>query len=204
MKTAVIFGAGEQNIKQLTLPENALVWAADGGLSYCEKLGISPDFLIGDYDSLGFVPAKAEVLPVQKDITDMAAAVIQAEEKDCDTFYIYGGTGNRLDHTLANISLLVDLAKKGKKAYLCDRDYTVTAVSNGEICFDETEKGVISVFAADTEAHGVCIEGLLYEVQDMTFENRFALGVSNEFTGKKSRISVKNGTLIVVKNHFSS
>lgn len=204
MKTAVIFGAGEQNIQQLTLPDPCLVWAADGGLSYCEKLGITPDFIIGDFDSLGFVPEKAVVLPVQKDVTDMAAAIAQAEQQGCDVFYLYGGTGNRIDHTFANVSLLVDLAKKGKKAYLCDRDYTVTAVTNGSIEFDETEQGVISVFSADTQSTGVCIEGLLYEVQDTTFTNRFALGVSNEFTGKKSKIRVQNGTLIIVKNHFSS
>ena len=202
MKTAVIFGAGEQNISQLTLPENALVWAADGGLSYCEKLGINPDFIIGDFDSLGFVPEKAVILPVQKDITDMAAAVEKAEALGCDTFYIYGGTGKRLDHTLANISLLIGLSHKGKKAYLCDRDYTVTAVTNGEIRFDAHEKGVISVFAADEQVHGVTEEGLLYSLDNATLENKTALGVSNEFTGQKSRIAVKDGTLIVVKNHF--
>ncbi len=204
MKTAVIFGAGEQNISQLTLPENALVWAADGGLSYCEKLGINPDFIIGDFDSLGFVPEKAVVLPVQKDITDMAAAVEKAEALGCDTFYMYGGTGKRLDHTLANISLLIGLSHKGKKAYLCDRDYTVTAVTNGEIFFDEHEKGVISVFAADEQVHGVTEEGLLYSLDNATLENKTALGVSNEFTGQKSRIAVKEGTLVIVKNHFSA
>ncbi|MBR3954188.1 MAG: thiamine diphosphokinase [Clostridia bacterium] len=204
MKTAVIFGAGEQNIAQLTLPENCLVWAADGGLAYCEKLNITPDFVIGDFDSLGFVPEKAEVLPVQKDITDMAAAVEKAEEQGCDTFYIYGGTGKRLDHTLANISLLIGLSHKGKKAYLCDRDYTVTAVTNGDICFGEHEKGVISVFAADEKVHGVCEEGLLYSLDNATLENKTALGVSNEFTGRKSRIAVKEGTLVIVKNHVSS
>ncbi len=202
MKTACIFGAGEQNIEQLTLPDDALVWAADGGVAYCEKLNITPDFIIGDFDSLGYIPEKAVVLPVQKDNTDMAAAVEKAEARGCDTFYIYGGTGKRLDHTLANIALLIDLSKKGKKAYLCDRDYTVTAVTNGEIRFDESEKGVISVFAADEKVQGVTIEGLLYTLDNATLENKTALGVSNEFTGQKSRIVVQNGTLIIVKNHF--
>ncbi len=204
MKTACIFGAGEQNIEQLTLPANALVWAADGGVAYCKKLNITPDYIIGDFDSLGYIPEKAEVLPVQKDNTDMAAAVEKAEALGCDTFFIYGGTGKRLDHTLANLALLIDLSKKGKKAYLCDRDYTVTAVTNGEICFDETEKGVISVFAADEKVYGVTEEGLLYSLDNATLENRTALGVSNEFTGQKSRIAVRNGTLIIVKNHFSA
>ena len=115
MKTACIFGAGEQNIEQLTLPANALVWAADGGVAYCKKLNITPDYIIGDFDSLGYIPEKAEVLPVQKDNTDMAAAVEKAEAFGCDTFFIYGGTGKRLDHTLANLALLIDLSKKGKK-----------------------------------------------------------------------------------------
>ncbi len=199
MKTAVIFGAGEQNIQTLTLPQNCLVWAADGGVVYCEKLGISPDFIIGDFDSLGYTPVNAVVLPVQKDVTDMEAAVADAEEKGCDAFYLYGGTGNRLDHTLGNIAILISLAKKGKRAYLCDRAYTVTAVTNGTVHFDSTERGTVSVFAADKEVHGVTIEGLLYPLHNATLTNDVTLGVSNELTGRDASISVADGTLVIVK-----
>lgn len=202
-KTAVIFGAGEPNIKQVNLPADCLVWAADGGLAYCNTLGITPDFIIGDFDSLGYVPENAVILPVQKDLTDLEAAVTDAEEKGCDEFYIYGGTGNRLDHTLGNIALLIALSKKGKRAFLCDCNYTVTAVTNGEIHFDADERGTVSVFAADKEVHGVTIRGLLYELQNATLTNDVTLGVSNELTGQEASVGVTDGTLVIVKTNIT-
>ena len=200
MKTALIFGAGEQNISHIPLPKNCLVWAADGGLSYCEKCGIKPDFIIGDFDSLGYIPENATVLPVQKDVTDMEAAIQNALAMGCGRFLLYGGTGNRLDHTLGNISLLISLANRGREAWLLDKNYAVTAVTNGALCFDETERGTVSVFAAGKQAHGVSLTGLLYELQNATLTNAVTLGVSNEFTGRKSEIRVEDGTLVVVKN----
>ena len=198
-KTALIFGAGEANMKDIKQPADSLVWAADGGLAYCTSVGITPDFLIGDFDSLGYIPANAVVLPVQKDVTDMEAAVADAEKKGCDTFYIYGGTGNRLDHTLGNIAILIALSKKGKRAFLCDRNYTVTAVTNGTVHFDASDRGTVSVFAADKEVHNVTIEGLLYPLKHATLTNDVTLGVSNELTGQNACISVGSGTLVIVK-----
>ncbi|MCD8021752.1 MAG: thiamine diphosphokinase [Lachnospiraceae bacterium] len=84
-----------------------LVIAADGGYRYLQKLGVEPDILMGDFDSLEIVPEHRHLIrhsPI-KDDTDMALAVAWAEKAGYETFFLYGGLGGRLDHSLANLLL---------------------------------------------------------------------------------------------------
>ena len=196
-KTAVIFGAGEPNIKQVNLPADCLVWAADGGLAYCNTLGITPDFIIGDFDSLGYVPENAVILPVQKDLTDLEAAVTDAEEKGCDEFYIYGGTGgDRLDHTLANLQSLLYLRRRGVRGWLYDRNFLWTAVENEELTFRRTvENGLFSAFCLGDRAEGIDLEGFQYSLQNGTLTPEFPLGVSNHMVGETLTVRVRSGAL---------
>lgn len=89
MKTCVIFCAG--GFEKLAEPIGAkdYVLAADGGLVHLETLGIKPHGIIGDFDSLGYVPAGAQVFPVEKDDTDSMLAVRKGLElgygRSCST-----------------------------------------------------------------------------------------------------------------------
>lgn len=178
--------------------DNAFIIAADGGL---ENLGkITPNVAVGDFDSLGFIPdvCKTEVLPVEKDVTDMAYAADVAVKRGFKTLVLYGGTGGRPDHTFANISLLTNLSKKGIKAYLIGDGYVTTAITNSKISFDEGKRGTVSIFAADTESIGVTEQGLKYTLDKYNLKFSDHIGVSNSFTDKKAEISVMDGTIIVM------
>ena len=93
----------------------AFVIAADQGLRYLEEAGITPDLIVGDFDSLGIVPQGANVVrhPVEKDDTDMMLAVKTGLARGYRTFVLYGGLGGRLDHTYANFQTLTYLARHG-------------------------------------------------------------------------------------------
>ena len=111
MKTCIIFCAG--GFTQLAEPirEDDFLMAADGGYAHLEKLGLTPDGVLGDFDSLGYVPRDAKVFPVEKDDTDAMLAVRQGLELGYQRFVIYGGLdGPRLDHTVANFQTLQFLA----------------------------------------------------------------------------------------------
>ena len=102
----VIFGAGSEFPEKIILPdEKRFIIAADGGLNKLNTLGIKPDHIVGDLDSLDKAPVGEDftLLPHVKDTTDTFEAVRIGREHGCDEFHIYGGTGGRLDHTLANI-----------------------------------------------------------------------------------------------------
>jgi len=196
--TCAIVGAGEFGG---FLPEYSAdyIIAADGGYDRLAEFGIKPDLLVGDFDSIKVprrdIPNSVQTLafPKEKDKTDIELAVDEAEKRGFKKFYIYGGLGGRVDHTLANIFLI---ARYG--AYLIGENAVITSVKNGEIGFGADKKGVVSVFAFGGDAAGVTEKGLKYPLDNAVLKSGSTLGVSNEFIGEESVISVKSGCLIII------
>ncbi len=199
MSQCVIFCAGEFNGLAAPIEKDAYILAADGGLTHLQALGLTPSGIIGDFDSLGYVPQSAQVFPVEKDDTDSMLAVRHGLEQGCREFLLYGSLdGPRLDHTVANLQTLQFLADKGAVSYLIGNDYIVTVVRSGSVCFDRKAEGIVSVFCMGADAHGVDIAGLQYPLENGTLTAGFPLGVSNHFIGQSAQISVKDGSLLVM------
>lgn len=195
-----VVGAGVNYGFDFCPNEDDMVIAADAGLRHLEEQGILADLVIGDFDSLMGVPNHPHtiVLNPEKDDTDMIAALRVGIKAGYKTFYIYCGTGGRIDHTLANIQALAWLSESGMTGFLFDQDNVITAITNGKLCFEKITRGYLSVFSHTTKAEGVNLKGLKYELNDAVLTHTFPLGTSNEFIGRKSSISVENGTLVVV------
>lgn len=128
----------------------------------------------------------------------MMLAVKEGLNRGYETFVIYGGLGGRLDHTIANIQTLSYIAKKGAAGYLAGSGMVITAVKDSTITFTEKHQGYISIFCSGKDAEGVCIEGLKYKLDKATLSSSFPIGVSNEFIGKESAVSVADGTIIIL------
>lgn len=206
MGRCIIFCAAGFSGLAAPLGEGDFIIAADGGLAHTEALGIVPQEILGDFDSLGFVPEGANVFPVEKDDTDAMLAVRRGLTLGYKEFLIYGGLdGPRLDHTIANFQTLQYLADRGATGYLVGQEVLLTVVKDGAIRFPEGLSGTVSVFCLGRDAEGVEIQGLYYPLENATLTAGFPLGVSNHFTGKEGRISVKNGSLLILwdrKNGF--
>ena len=206
MGTCLIFCAAEFDaLAKPVGPEDYLL-AADGGLAHLQKLGLNPNGIIGDFDSLGYTPAGAQVFPVEKDDTDAMLAVRKGLELGFRDFVIYGGLdGPRLDHTIANFQTLQFLADHGATGYLVGQDYIITVIRGGSISFAEDATGIFSLFCLGPDAHGVTIQGLHYPLENGTLTSGFPLGVSNHFVGKPAKITVRDGSLLALwdrKNGF--
>ena len=206
MKKCVIFcAAGFDGLVSPIEPGDTVI-AADGGLRHTQNLGITPDVILGDFDSLGFVPEGANVFPVEKDDTDAMLAVRRGLAIGCREFYLYGSLdGKRLDHTVANFQTLQFLADHGAVGYLIGADHMVTVLKNGTLSFPESAEGILSVFCMGADAAGVTIDGLQYILKDSVLSAGFPLGVSNHFIGRAAKISVKDGSLLLIwdrKNGF--
>ncbi len=197
MKICYIIGAGELPLLHINREKEHIVIAADGGLAALGE--IKPDIVVGDFDSLGFVPQydNTVVLPVEKDITDMHCAVDIGFKKGYKTFVIYGGTGGRPDHTFANYALISYVAEQGGRAYLIGDGFITVGIKNGSFRLSGKTEGTVSVFAAGKDAKGVTITGLKYPLCNHTLTFSHPLGVSNCFVGKEAEISVKEGTLLI-------
>lgn len=115
-----IVGAGDWFDMDFRPAKNDFVIAADAGLRYLEQVGIPADLVIGDFDTLEEIPTGANVvrLSCEKDDTDMLAAVREGIKAGYKEFHIYGGTGGRIDHTLANLQVLAYLAGNGMQGFL--------------------------------------------------------------------------------------
>ena len=199
MRECVIFCAAECDGLARPIGPESFVIAADGGLRHTEKLGIAPNAVLGDFDSLGFCPEGANVFPVEKDDTDAMLAVRLGLERGCGEFLLYGSLdGPRLDHTVANFQTLQFLADHGAAGYLIGNTTMVTVVKNGKITFPAGLSGTISVFCMGPDAVGVTEKGLFYGLENASLTSGFPLGVSNHFTGEAAEISVKNGSLLVL------
>jgi thiamine pyrophosphokinase len=82
--------------------------------------------------------------------------------------------------------------------YLVGLSQIATVVKDSEICLRGASDGLISVFCMGADAEGVTIEGLQYSLTDGTLTAGFPLGVSNHFVGKNGKVSVKDGSLLVI------
>ena len=113
-KICYLFGAMDPENVFFAANKDQFVIAADGGLRHLEDRGIVPDCIVGDFDSLGRVPAGDNIIqhPVEKDDTDMMLAVKTGLSLGCRTFVLYGGLGGRIDHAYANYQTLCYLAER--------------------------------------------------------------------------------------------
>ena len=199
MKQCIIFcAAGFESLVQPLTREDFII-AADGGLRHTEKLGITPNLILGDFDSLGYTPEGADIYPVEKDDTDAMLAVRQGLRLGYREFLLYGSLdGPRLDHTVANFQTLQFLCDHGAFGILAGIDTMAAVIKNRSLRFPAGCSGTVSVFCMGRDAAGVTLKGLYYPLENGTLTAGFPLGVSNHFTGEPAEISVKDGSLLVI------
>lgn len=206
MGKCIVFCAAEFDRLACPMEPEDYVIAADGGLQHTQALGIEHQEILGDFDSLGYIPQDARVFPVEKDDTDAMLAARRGLALGFREFLYYGSLdGKRLDHTVANYQTLQYLADHGARGYLVGQDFLVTVVKEGRIFFPEGTEGLLSVFCLGADARGVSLRGLYYPLEGGTLTAGFPLGVSNHFTGAPAEISVEEGSLLVMwerKNGF--
>ncbi len=199
-KICHIICAGSGSKLAIKPKKGDLVLVADGGYKKLKNTDVKVDFLIGDFDSLCDLPTFENIirLPKEKDFTDTMYCVNEGIKAGCEVFNFYFASGGkRIDHTIANLQILIYLANHGKIGYIFSGSQVITAIKNTCLNFSEKASGFISIFASSDIAKGVKICGLKYEFKG-DLKNEFSLGVSNEFCSKTSSIEVKSGILTIV------
>ena len=199
MAKCVIFCAGGFCGLAEPLQADDFVIAADGGLMHTQSLGIVPNEILGDFDSLGYMPEGAAVFPVEKDDTDAMLAVRRGLALGYQEFVLYGALdGPRLDHTLANLQVLAFLAQQGASGYLVGNTHIATLVREASVSFSSDATGILSVFCLGEDARGVTLTGLKYPLEKATITASFPLGVSNHFLGEEATVAVEKGSLWLI------
>lgn len=189
--------------------DGAVVVAVDKGLEVCSRTGITPDVIVGDFDSANSMIVKKYQtmarlrgtsivgLNVHKDFTDTHAAVRYAAEHGARTIYMLGATGTRFDHTYANVGLLKRCADMGICAYIVDTHNIITMINKSSDIPSIEGFDYISFLPYGGAASGVTLTGFEYPAEDMTFEMGDSIGVSNTITADNAHADISDGYLIV-------
>ncbi|MBQ6373975.1 MAG: thiamine diphosphokinase [Clostridia bacterium] len=171
---------------------------ADGGWQVAAAAGVTPDLVIGDFDSSAAPrDLPVERHPVEKDDTDTLLCLKRGLSMGFEDFFIVGGFGGRLDHTLANFQTLNYAAARGARAVMCDGASWATVLRDGQLTLPR-RPGKLSVFALDTACEGVTLRGTKYDVTDITLTSARPLGMGNDFSGDAAAIRVRSGALLVL------
>ena len=192
-----------ETVGAMLRPDDYVIYC-DCGLRHMDGLGAEPDLIVGDFDSYSNPEFDTEtiVLPCEKDDTDTVFAVKEALRRGFEDFLLIGVVGERLDHTLGNVSILLMLDSAGKRASIID-DY-----SEMEIVSDRSEKPCIiddsyvyfSLINISGTARGVTIRGAKYPLENAEITCEYQYGVSNEvLPGCTAEVSVGEGRLLLVK-----
>ncbi len=198
----ICYVAGAMPLSPTLLPHpqpGDLVIAADRGYLNLQEAGVSPDLVVGDFDSLGYRPDHPNLiaLPAEKDDTDMVFALRRGLELGYRRFVLLGGLGGRLDHTLANLQTLNWLTEQEAAGILAGEGIAATVLRNGTLSFPASRTGMLSVFAFG-QARGVTLSHLKYPLEDATLTDSFPLGVSNEFLDSPATVTVREGALLLL------
>jgi thiamine pyrophosphokinase len=202
MQTYALVGAVDFNSEHFLSQSFDHIIAVDKGFAYLEKLGIMPDMVLGDFDSLGYIPphVQTKVYPAQKDKSDIELALEYALAQGADTVFIYGCLAKRLDFTYAVLQMICRFSEAGQRVFGIGDNFAVLSLvgeARSSISFSKEAQGTISVFAHKNEVQGVSEVGLEYTLDKVVLTNTRPLGVSNSFAGVPSCISVEKGTLLV-------
>ena len=211
MSICALVGSTDFNSEHFSSQRFDCVIAVDAGYESLASIGCEPDLVVGDFDSLGYVPdgTNVQVHPSVKDESDMELAIRLAESRGCESFLMYGALAARLDHTIANLQLLVGCARRGMRAFGIGSDFAVAALDGtgaNALAFDAFDPQLldagsygrfVSVFAFGGQALGVCETGMKYQLRDAVLSDDVSRGLSNEFTGSATGISLAHGSIVV-------
>ena len=178
------------------------VIACDRGYTYCERLGLMPDLFIGDFDSYSGAVAPGvavERLIPEKDDTDTGHAITYALAHGFRTLVLTCALGGRLDHTLANLQNAANAAVQGASVTILDEGSEINFLTHGTLRLKKRPGWGLSVFSLSDASTGVCLRGVKYELENAALDNRFPLGVSNEFDAPEAEITVEQGVLMVMQ-----
>lgn len=180
-----------------------LVIAADAGLLNAKKMGVKPNVLLGDFDSLGEPDVDPGVkiirLPAEKDDTDTQAAVDLALEQGAREIVIIGGLSGRLDHTLSVLAILEDLNAKHVHALVTNGQNRARFLRNNSTLIARGKFRYLSLIAADPVVKGVTLEGCKYPLKKARLYRNRQFAVSNELTGNCALIDVRRGGVWILE-----
>lgn len=202
-RCVITAGAEIQNYERARCalrPDDYFIFC-DSGLNHMEKLGVKPDLIVGDFDSHEnpHLAAETLVLPCEKDDTDTMFAVKEALRRGFQDFLLLGAVGQRLDHSLGNISALLLLDRLGLCGKILD-DYSEMEIVSRAPAYVDGSFAYFSLLNVSGLAEGVTVRKAKYPLSEAVISYEDPYGISNQpLPGERAEISVARGRLLLIK-----
>jgi thiamine pyrophosphokinase len=189
-------------------PDDVYV-GADRGALFLVQHGIKPDIALGDFDSvdaeeLALIQHNSKQLlscdPVMKDLTDTEMAFNWAVIQKPKEIIMYGALGTRLDHSLANVHLLVKALHNNILCTIVD-PFNRVRVINRSVKLEQTSRfSHVSLLPLSPEVTGITLEGFQYPLNEATLTIGQSLGISNCIVETSGFIRISQGLLLVIES----
>ncbi len=199
----------EKAIRNLISSNNyGTIIAVDGGANHLHNMGIKPDYIIGDLDSIE-TKVKEDFLnlgvnlrkaPKKKDETDSELAILLAESLGAISIDIFAALGGRIDHEIGNINLLYYILKKDIYPRIISDNEEIYILENDEIELYGNPGDVVSVIPIKGDANGITLTNLEYPLDEYDMEYSSPRGISNVMLGENCHIDIRDGCILVIKN----
>ena len=202
-KRCVVIGASPETDARLIREmagEDDFIACADGGYIFAEKAGLSPDIIIGDFDSSehpGRPGCEVITLPVRKDDTDTMYVLKECLCRGFVSFLLLGMTGGSPDHTFANITALSFLCEHGAVGTIADKNGLITVRTAGTMTIQGRTGARFSIFPFGCGSCTVTLRGFSYELDSGTLNESFPLGVSNCITDDNAMVRIESGKALI-------
>ena len=207
-KRAVVFANGEMSTPGWVsefIHLNDVLIAADGGLNHALALGLNPNFLVGDLDSVtpqqvqeaAAKGCQVERYPEEKDQTDLEIALLRAVAEEIDEIVVLGALGGRVDHELTNLSLLLMPELNAVSVRILAEDQELFLItSESELTGQPGDS--VSLLPWGGPVIGVTTRGLRYPLAFETLTPDRSRGVSNVMLERSALVSVESGSLLCI------
>lgn len=203
MRCVIISGSPDTNveeIKSLCTSDDFIV-CADSGYSFAKKVGLTPNLIIGDFDSLKEeLPQNTEVvkLNTHKDDTDTEHCVMECIRRGYKDFLLLGSIGGRTDHTFANIATLAFLSEYNYNGIARNNGEEIRILKEGSYEMNNKKGLIFSVFPYGCESVNVTYKGAEYMLNNKTLTYNVSRGISNVFVDDEAEITINRGRAILL------
>ncbi|MEG0250181.1 thiamine diphosphokinase [Peptostreptococcus sp.] len=195
-------------LKEIIKSKNyGTIIAVDGGSNHLYNMGILPDYIVGDLDSIDkdvldyYDNKEVEFFkyPSKKNETDSELGIILAIERGNMCIDVFAALGGRIDHEISNIGLLYYILKRGAYPRIISEKEEVYILENDELTLEGNPGDLVSVIPFRGDAKGVTLRNLEYPLDEFDMEYSVPRGVSNVMLDNICHIDVRDGCVLVVK-----
>ena len=203
MRCVIISGSPDTNVEEIKslCTSNDFIVCADSGYSFAKKAGLTPNLIIGDFDSLKEeLPQNTEVvkLNTHKDDTDTEHCVMECIRRGYKDFLLLGSIGGRTDHTFANIATLAFLSEYNYNGIARNNGEEIRILKEGSYEMNNKKGLIFSVFPYGCESVNVTYKGAEYMLNNKTLTYNVSRGISNVFVDDEAEITINRGRAILL------